>query len=142
MTDHTSSYTPSTGLEKWLDDRLPIIRFSKEHLMDFPTPKNLNYWWTFGGILAIMLVIQIITGIVLAMHFTPEATLGDAAAMPVDDPARIAMLQLADINFDGHAQDVCSSALTMRPTRAVATSSLVITGQESTSMSAPLWVSR
>ena len=38
--------------------------------MDFPTPKNLNYWWTFGAILAIMLVAQLITGIVLAMHYT------------------------------------------------------------------------
>ena len=52
MSEH-STYVPGTGIEKWLDDRLPIIRFSKEHLMDFPTPKNLNYWWTFGGILAI-----------------------------------------------------------------------------------------
>ena len=75
MAEHSSSYTPSNGLEKWVDDRLPIIRFSKEHLMDFPTPKNLNYWWTFGGILAIMLVIQIVTGIVLAMHFTPHASM-------------------------------------------------------------------
>ena len=75
MTEHSGSYTPSNGLEKWLDDRLPIIRFSKEHLMDFPTPKNLNYWWTFGAILAIMLVIQIVTGIVLAMHFTPHASM-------------------------------------------------------------------
>ena len=40
-------------------------------VLDFPTPKNLNYWWTFGGILAVMLVVQIITGIVLAMHYTP-----------------------------------------------------------------------
>jgi ubiquinol-cytochrome c reductase cytochrome b subunit len=37
--------------------------------MDFPTPKNLNYWWTFGGILAVCLVVQIVTGIVLAMHY-------------------------------------------------------------------------
>ncbi|MDR3473826.1 MAG: cytochrome b N-terminal domain-containing protein [Devosia sp.] len=75
MAEHESTYQPGTGIEKWLDDRLPIIRFSKEHLMDFPTPKNLNYWWTFGAILAMMLVIQIVTGIVLAMHFTPQAGL-------------------------------------------------------------------
>ena len=75
MADHGSSYTPSNGVEKWVDDRLPLIRFSKEHLMDYPTPKNLNYWWTFGAILATMLGIQIITGIVLAMHYTPEASL-------------------------------------------------------------------
>jgi ubiquinol-cytochrome c reductase cytochrome b/c1 subunit len=41
----------------------------------YPTPRNLNYWWTFGGILAFMLAVQIITGVVLVMHYTPEATL-------------------------------------------------------------------
>ncbi|CDP50224.1 cytochrome b [Paradevosia shaoguanensis] len=74
MSEH-STYTPSTGIERWLDERLPIIRFSKEHLMDFPTPKNLNYWWTFGAILAFMLVAQIITGVILAMHYTPNVDL-------------------------------------------------------------------
>ena len=72
---HESSYVPGNAVEKWIDERLPIIRFSKEHLMDYPTPKNLNYWWTFGGILAVMLVIQIITGIILAMHYTPNVGL-------------------------------------------------------------------
>jgi ubiquinol-cytochrome c reductase cytochrome b subunit len=42
-------------------------------LLDFPTPKNLNYWWTFGGILAICLLTQIVTGVVLAMHYDPNA---------------------------------------------------------------------
>ena len=72
MASHGSSYTPSSGIEKWVDDRLPVIRFTKEHLLDFPTPKNLNYWWTFGAILAFMLAVQIVTGIVLAMHYTPH----------------------------------------------------------------------
>ena len=40
--------------------------------LDFPTPKNLNYFWTFGGILAVMLLVQIITGVVLVMHYTPH----------------------------------------------------------------------
>ncbi|MGV8854439.1 MAG: cytochrome b [Devosia sp.] len=74
MSEH-SSYTPGSGIEKWLDERLPIIRFSKEHLMDFPTPKNLNYWWTFGAILVMCLGIQIVTGIILAMHYTPNAAM-------------------------------------------------------------------
>jgi quinol-cytochrome oxidoreductase complex cytochrome b subunit len=74
MSDH-STYQPGNPVEKWLDDRLPLIRFSKEHLMDFPTPKNLNYWWTFGAILAVMLVVQIVTGIVLAMHYTPHVSM-------------------------------------------------------------------
>ena len=74
MSEH-STYTPGSGLEKWLDERLPIIRFSKEHLMDFPTPKNLNYWWTFGAILVMCLGIQIVTGVILAMHYTPNIAL-------------------------------------------------------------------
>ena len=70
MSGHESTYKPSTGIEKWLDDRLPIIRLAHDSFVDFPTPKNLNYWYTFGGILAVCLVIQIITGVVLAMHYT------------------------------------------------------------------------
>ena len=75
MASHESTYTPGSALEKWIDDRLPIIRWSKTHLMDYPTPKNLNYWWTFGAVLAFMLVVQIATGVVLAMHYTPHVDL-------------------------------------------------------------------
>ncbi|OFX01763.1 MAG: cytochrome B [Alphaproteobacteria bacterium RIFCSPHIGHO2_12_FULL_63_12] len=71
---HQSTYKPGSAIERWLDRRLPIIRFSAD-FMEFPTPKNLNYWWTFGAILAVCLVIQIITGVVLAMHYTPEKNL-------------------------------------------------------------------
>ena len=71
MSGH-STYEPKTAIERWLDTRLPIVRFGVD-LMDFPTPKNLNYWYTFGGILAICLVTQIVTGIVLAMHYDPSA---------------------------------------------------------------------
>jgi ubiquinol-cytochrome c reductase cytochrome b subunit len=67
-----SNYEPKTGIERWLDVRLPIIRLAYDSAIDFPTPKNLNYWWTFGGILAVMLVVQIISGVVLAMHYTPH----------------------------------------------------------------------
>jgi ubiquinol-cytochrome c reductase cytochrome b subunit len=63
-----STYEPKTAIERWLDTRLPIVRFGVD-LLDFPTPKNLNYWWTFGGILAFCLVVQIVSGIVLAMHY-------------------------------------------------------------------------
>jgi len=67
-----STYEPKSGFERWLDTRLPIIRFAKDTALDFPTPKNLNYWWTFGGILALMLGIQIVSGIILAMHYVPH----------------------------------------------------------------------
>jgi quinol-cytochrome oxidoreductase complex cytochrome b subunit len=75
MASEHSSYTPGSSVEKWFDDRLPVVRFAKEHLMDFPTPKNLNYWWTFGAILVMCLGVQIVTGIILAMHYTPNVAM-------------------------------------------------------------------
>ncbi len=74
MSGH-STFQPKNAAVKWLDQRLPIISLMTEHAMDFPTPKNLNYWWTFGGILMLCLVLQIITGIVLVMHYTPHTDL-------------------------------------------------------------------
>ncbi len=71
MSGH-STYEPKTGIERWLDMRLPIIRLAWDSVVDYPTPKNLNYWWTFGGILSLMLGLQIVTGIVLAMHYVPH----------------------------------------------------------------------
>jgi len=69
---HQSAYEPKTGIEKWLDARLPIVRLGYDSFVDFPTPRNLNYWYTFGGILAVFLVIQILSGVVLAMHYVPH----------------------------------------------------------------------
>jgi ubiquinol-cytochrome c reductase cytochrome b subunit len=78
MSGH-SNYEFSNPVVKWLDSRLPIFSLMKGQAMDFPTPKNLNYWWTFGGILAIMLVIQLISGIVLVMHYTPNTGMAFAS---------------------------------------------------------------
>ncbi len=74
MSGH-SSYTPSNGFSRWLDNRLPIVRLAHDSFVSYPTPRNLNYFWTFGGILSLMLVAQIVTGIVLVMHYTPESTM-------------------------------------------------------------------
>ncbi|MFA5950690.1 MAG: cytochrome b N-terminal domain-containing protein [Hyphomicrobium sp.] len=71
--EHTSSYEPKSAFAKWWDDRLPIARLMHGQFVDFPTPRNLNYLWTFGGILTFMLVAQIVTGVVLAMHYQPSA---------------------------------------------------------------------
>ena len=68
---HESTYQPKPGMERWLDQRLPFLRISDDFLK-FPTPRNLNYMWTFGGILAFCLMVQIATGIVLAMHYVPN----------------------------------------------------------------------
>ncbi|BDV38721.1 hypothetical protein DSM21852_19740 [Methylocystis bryophila] len=54
---------------------MPILSFMHDSFVAFPTPKNLNYLWTFGAILSFMLVAQIVTGVVLAMHYTAETTL-------------------------------------------------------------------
>ena len=70
---HPSTYQPTSGFGKWIDTRLPIPRVVHDQFMVFPTPRNLNYWWTFGGILSFMLALQMVTGIVLAMHYVPSA---------------------------------------------------------------------
>jgi len=73
MSSHESSFQPTTRIGKWMDERLPVMRVLHGQLVEFPTPRNLNYLWTFGGILTACLVIQLLTGIVLAMHYQPSA---------------------------------------------------------------------
>jgi len=70
MSDH--EYVPSSKFGKWFNDRLPLLTLAS-HLTDYPTPKNLNYWWTFGGILTFCLITQIVTGLTLAMHYIAHA---------------------------------------------------------------------
>ena len=57
----------------WIDERLPFFTMLNNEYGEFPTPKNFNYLWNFGAIAAVMLVIMMISGIVLAMHYTPHA---------------------------------------------------------------------
>jgi quinol-cytochrome oxidoreductase complex cytochrome b subunit len=71
MTGH-STYVPRSAFMRWLERRLPIASFVHDSFVAYPTPRNLNYWWTFGAILSVMLAVQIVTGIVLAMHYTPH----------------------------------------------------------------------
>ncbi|MDB0046571.1 cytochrome b/b6 [Candidatus Pelagibacter sp.] len=70
MSDH--EYVPASKFGKWFNDRLPLLTLAS-HLTDYPTPKNLNYWWTFGGILSFCLITQIVTGLTLAMHYIAHA---------------------------------------------------------------------
>ncbi len=70
----SNDYTPNSKLGKWFNDRLPLLTLAN-HLAEYPTPKNLNYWWTFGGILTFCLITQIVTGIVLGMHYIAHADL-------------------------------------------------------------------
>ena len=74
-TDH---YEPKTAAERWLHRRLPVVGL----IVDFvtlPTPRNLNWMWIWGIVLAFCLVLQIVTGIVLAMHYTPHVDMAFAS---------------------------------------------------------------
>ncbi|WP_370931323.1 cytochrome bc complex cytochrome b subunit [Bartonella sp. DGB1] len=62
-------YKPKRKFTIWLDNRLPIIRFFHKHLFSFKVPKDLNYFYSFGGILIIMLLSQLLTGLVMAIHY-------------------------------------------------------------------------
>jgi len=62
----------SNPVVRWIDHRLPIFTFMDHELNEYPTPKNLNYFWNFGSLAGISLVIMIVTGIVLAMSYTPH----------------------------------------------------------------------
>ena len=70
-----STYVPKSAIGRWFESRLPVMGLVHSSFVAYPTPKNLNYWWTFGAILSFMLVAQIITGVVLAMHYTPHTTM-------------------------------------------------------------------
>ena len=63
-------YEPKTELGRWIDERLPLPRLVYNAVGGgYPVPRNLNYFWNFGVLSGIFLTIQIVTGIVLAMHY-------------------------------------------------------------------------
>jgi quinol-cytochrome oxidoreductase complex cytochrome b subunit len=102
MSGH-STYEPKSGIERWLDTRLPILRFANDTVTTFPTPKNLNYWWTFGGILSVMLGMQIVTGIILAMHYVPH----------VDYAFNSVQRIMRDVNYGWLIRDLHSNGASM-----------------------------
>jgi ubiquinol-cytochrome c reductase cytochrome b subunit len=66
----------------WIDNRFPLSKLYNEHLAEYYAPKNFNFWYFFGSLALLVLVIQIVTGIFLVMHYKPDATL-NAAGVPV-----------------------------------------------------------
>ncbi|MBN9077827.1 MAG: cytochrome b [Rhizobiales bacterium 65-79] len=70
-----STYTPKSGLGRWIDARMPLPRLMYDSFVAYPVPRNLNYAYTFGGILSLMLGLQIATGVVLAMHYAANSGL-------------------------------------------------------------------
>jgi ubiquinol-cytochrome c reductase cytochrome b subunit len=64
------TYEPKNPLMQWVDERLPLPRLVYNAVgAGYPVPRNLNYWWNFGVLAGVALMIQIITGVVLAMHY-------------------------------------------------------------------------
>jgi len=60
-------------LMTWVDNRFPATKLYKEHLSEYYAPKNFNFWYFFGSLAMLVLVIQIVTGIFLVMHYKPDA---------------------------------------------------------------------
>ncbi len=81
--------SPYGGILGWIDARLPIPRLLDREYLKFRVPRNLNYFWSFGGILMMSLMLLIVTGLVLAMHYKPSA---DEAFASVEHIMR-------DVNF-------------------------------------------
>ena len=59
-----ATYQPKGRLAKWFESRLPVIGLVHSSFIVYPTPRNLNYWWTFGAILSLMLGVQVLTGVI------------------------------------------------------------------------------
>ena len=66
-------------LLNWVDNRFPASKLYKEHLGEYYAPKNFNIWYVFGALSLLVLVIQIVTGIFLTMHYKPDAALAFAS---------------------------------------------------------------
>jgi ubiquinol-cytochrome c reductase cytochrome b subunit len=61
------------SLVKWVDERFPLTKMLREHLTEYYAPKNFNFWYFFGALALVVLVIQILSGIFLTMHYKPDA---------------------------------------------------------------------
>ena len=87
----TNGKTPAfkNPVIRWIDHRLPMFSYLNHELNDYPTPRNLNYMWSFGSLAGIVLVIMILTGIFLAMEYTPNVN------MAFDSVERI----MRDVNY-------------------------------------------
>ncbi len=84
---HKSEFT--NPVINWVDTRLPVFTMMQKEYGVFPTPRNFNYFWNFGALAMVSLVIMIVTGIFLAMNYTPNTS------MAFDSVERI----MRDVNY-------------------------------------------
>ena len=71
--------TAPQKLLNWVDNRFPLSKLYNEHVGEYYAPKNFNFWYIFGSLAMLVLVIQIVTGIFLVMHYKPDAGLAFAS---------------------------------------------------------------
>jgi ubiquinol-cytochrome c reductase cytochrome b subunit len=70
---------PFNGVVTWVDQRFPLMSLWRDHLSEYYAPKNFNFWYYFGSLAMVVLVLQIVTGIFLVMHYKPDAALAFAS---------------------------------------------------------------
>ena len=63
----------------WVDERFPATKVWEEHVSKYYAPKNLNFWYFFGSLAMVVMVLQILTGIFLTMHYKPDSSLAFAS---------------------------------------------------------------
>ncbi len=80
-TNTTENNSKAKGLLTWVDDRFPLSKMVKEHMTEYYAPKNFNFWYFFGSLAMLVLVIQIVSGIFLTMNYKPDGNL-NAAGIP------------------------------------------------------------
>src|SRR6185436_20586119 len=68
-----TGFGPLNGVLTWVDQRFPLIALYKEHAADYWAPKSFNFWYYFGSLAMLVLVIQIASGIFLTMNYKPSA---------------------------------------------------------------------
>lgn len=73
------NHKSANAFMEWMDARMPVTKVWNEHLAEYIAPKNFNFWYYFGSLAILMLVIQLLTGIFLTMHYKPDAALAFAS---------------------------------------------------------------
>lgn len=73
------NHKSANAFMQWIDARLPVTKVWNEHLAEYMAPKNFNFWYFFGSLAILMLVVQLVTGIFLTMHYKPDAQLAFAS---------------------------------------------------------------
>lgn len=79
MKEVSANASGGEKLLNWIDNRFPLTKLMEEHVTKYFAPKNFNFWYAFGSLALVVLVLQIVTGIFLTMHYKPDANLAFAS---------------------------------------------------------------